>query len=311
MFKKKQNPSSNVPRRRLPEYSIEDGRRPLEGGDTERQQHYRRNQTVSGYKRTEASESERQKSHQLVVQRRKLGAVFVSVASVVALLGIGLWQFIAQPVIAFDDIEITQTISPDEYIASITEYVTRNPAQRLRVTLDQQSLTKYVSTEHSEVAQVSLAGGVSLPSQVRFIISFRKPVASWQMRGSQYYVDKDGVVFDRNYFSTPGVTVVDESGIAPEQGSAIASTRLLGFLGRVVDQAKGRGYTVSEAILPADSTRRVDVKLEGGETRIRLSTDRGVGAQVEDMDHAMKFFTARGAKPQYIDVRVAGRAAYK
>ena len=91
----------------------------------------------------------------------------------------------------------------------------------------------------------------------------------------------------------------------------MASSKLLGFLGRVVDQVKGRGYTVSEARLPADTTRRVDIKLEGGETVIRLSTDRGVGVQIEDMEHALQYFSERGLKPQYIDVRVAGRAAYK
>ena len=312
MFKKNQKKTNQlVPRRRLPEYSIEDGRRGQASDVAAPNPHYRRNQTVSSYKRSEAGESERQKSHNLVLQRRKLGLVFLTAAGVVVLLFIGLWQFIAKPVVAFSDTEITQTVDANAYEESIAEYVGRNPSQRLRATLNEDTLTQYVSEAHGEVASVELANSVTLPSQVRFTISFRKPVASWQIRGDQYYVDRDGVVFSKNYFATPGVRVVDESGIAPEQGSAVASSKLLGFLGKVVDQAKGRGYTVSEAILPADTTRRVDVKLEGGETRIRFSTDRGVGVQVEDMDRALKYFAAHGNTPQYIDVRVAGRAAYK
>lgn len=309
-----------VPRRRLADYSIEDGVRsksPEAPSATRTVEHshqnYRRNQTVSGYKRADQTEeSERQKSHQLVMQRRRLSVAFIIAAAVAGVLLIGLWQFIAKPVVVFSDVELTQQIDSSEYVKTIEEYVAKAPSQRFRVTLDQAALSAYVSAAHGEVAKVSLSSGFSLPSQVSFTVSFRKPLVGWQMRGSQYFVDKDGVVFSRNYFESPSVKVVDESGITPEQGSAVASSRLLGFLGRVVDQAGERGYTVTEAILPEEATRRVDIKLKGGESRVRFTVDRGVGAQVEDMDRALKFFTANGrAVPQYVDVRVAGRAAYR
>lgn len=320
LFKKKQE-SKPVPRRRLAEYSIEDGVRPrvaeLDTSNsrtaTPTHQNYRRNQTVSGHRRSDQTEeSERQKSHQLVMQRRRLSVAFIIAASVAVLLLVGLWQFIAKPIVVFSDTEITQQIDTAEYVRTIEEYVAKAPSQRLRATLDQAALSAYVSAAHGEVARVSLSGGLSLPSQVSFTVSFRKPLVGWQMRGSQYFVDKDGVVFSKNYFQAPLVKVVDESGITPEQGSAVASSRLLGFLGRVVDQAGERGYTVTEAILPEEATRRVDIKLEGGESRVRFTVDRGAGVQVEDMDRAMKFFKGNGrAMPQYIDVRVAGRAAYR
>lgn len=321
MFKKKQKNSQEfVPRRRLPEYSIEDGVRPRSSSQEglrsvdHSHQSYRRNQTVSSYTRggDSAAESERQKSHQLVLRRRRLSVAFLIAASVAVLLLIGLWQFIAKPVVVFSDTELTQQIDTSDYVKTIEDYVAKAPSQRLRVTLDQAALSAYVSAAHGEVAQVSLSSGFSLPTRVSFTLSFRKPLVGWQMRGSQYFVDKNGVVFSKNYFESPSVKVVDESGITPEQGSAIASSRLLGFLGRVVDQAGERGYVVTEAILPEDATRRVDIKLEGGESRVRLTVDRGAAAQVEDMDRAMKFFKNSGrAIPQYIDVRVAGRAAYK
>ncbi len=311
MFKKKQKVDNNVPRRRLPEYSIEDGRASLSRPHTEAHTQFRRNQTVSSYKRTEMSESERQKAHTLVQQRNRLSLVFMVAAIVVVLLFVGLWQFIAKPVVGFGDTEITQTVDTDQYEKAISDFVAINPSQRFRVSLNESALTDYVSSVHSEVLQVQLTRDLTLPSQVRFKVLFREPVASWQIRGAQYFVDKDGVVFSQNYFATPGVKVVDESGVKPEQGSAVASSRLLSFLGRVVDQASSRGYIVTEAILPADTTRRVDVQLGQGNARIRFTTDRGVGVQVEDMDHALKFFASRGAAPQYIDVRVAGRAAYR
>ncbi len=318
MFKKKKNTPLPVPRRRLVEFEIEDGRqRPAsvaaDNGGAYNSRQFRRNQTVSSYKKTsDLDVSERQKAHQLVDRRRRLGGVFLVAAGVAVLLLVGLWQFIAQPIVSIASTEVTRTVNTERYEAAISEYVERNPSQRFRASLDQQALSLYVSAKHSEVASVRLTEGVSLPSQVRFTVEFRQPVVSWQMGGTPYFVDADGVVFLENYFELPGVKVVDESGVASEQGSVVASSRLLGFLGRVVDLAKGRGYTVTEAILPPDSTRRIDVKLlEEGEARVRFTIDRGVGVQVEDMDTALRYFKERGVALQYIDVRVAGRAAYK
>ena len=308
MFQKKTKKQQvPTPRRRLPEYAIEHGRGSSETG----QGQYRRNQTVSSYKRDTPAESERQKSHNLVIQRRKLGAVFIGAAGVAALLLILLWQFIARPVVVFGDTSVTQEVDTTPYEKAISTYVERMPSQRFRASLNEVALGEYLSSVYGEVASVKVAQGFGLPSQVRFTVQFRQPVASWHIHDKEYFVDKEGVVFEKNYLGQPGVSIVDESGINPEQGSAIASSRLLGFLGKIVDQAKGRGYTVSEALLPADTTRRVDVKLEGGESYVRFSTDRGVGAQVEDMDAALRYFKSRGMKPRYIDVRVSGRAAYR
>lgn len=311
MFHKKTKKQQPIPRRRL------EGAVRFDDADADIPQQftartgYRRNQTVSSYKRTEEGESERQKSHHLVIQRRKLSMVFMIVAAVAVLLLLGLWQFIGRPIAVFNDTAITAQVDATMYAQTIAGYVERNPAQRFRATVNEQALTQYVAETHGEVASVSVSQEFSLPSSVKFVLTFRKPVAGWHMQGKQYYVDREGVVFSQNYFATPKVTIVDESGITPEQGSAVASTRLLSFLGKIVDQAGERGYIVTEATLPADTTRRVDVKLEGEQAKVRFSVDRGVGVQVEDMERALKFLQSKGQNVQYVDVRVAGRAAYK
>ena len=228
----------------------------------------------------------------------------------VVLLGLLLWQLIAQVTVHTSTKQLQTQFTSAPYEAAIGEYLSLNPAQRLRASLDENSLSSFVSAQLPEVESLTISGAPGI-AETNFAITFRTPVAGWQMNGKQYYVDTYGVVFEKNYYTAPSVQIVDESGITPEQGVAIAGKRLLGFVGRVVSLAGERGYTVTQAILPANTTREVDIVREGSSTRAKLSIDRGAGEQVEDFDRVTKYLDARGIVPEYIDVRIAGRAAYR
>ena len=273
---------------------------------------YRRNQTLTGYRASsgEEGESSRHKAHQLALQRRRLGGVFGIVLAVVAILGLLLWQFIAGVSVGSSTKQLSKPIDASLYESSINEYLTLNPAQRLRYSLDETGLSHFVSQSHPEVEHLSLSDGLSL-IQAPITATFREPVAGWQMNNKQFYVDKNGVVFQKNYYNEPSIQIIDESGISIEQGSTVAGGRLLGFLGKVVAQAESRGHTVVKASLPAGTTREIDVYVDGQSTRLKFSIDRGAGEQFEDADRSMKYLASRGITPQYIDVRVAGRAAYR
>ncbi len=271
---------------------------------------FRRNQTLSSYRHNTPEESSRQKVHHLAVQRRKVGGIFLIVAIVAVTLTLLLWQLIAQVHVVTSTKQLSTSFIPAAYEASINEYLNLNPAQRLRVALDEEALSHFVSDELPEVEKLELSGSAGL-AQSNFTVTFRNPLAGWQINGNQYYVDANGVVFEKNYYDAPPVQIVDESGVSPEQGSAIVGTRLLGFMGKVVAQAQGRGYTATKAVLPAGTTRQVDVYFEGIPTYVKYSIDRGAGEQTEDADRSLKFLQSRGTSAQYIDVRVTGRAAYK
>lgn len=271
---------------------------------------FRRNQTLSSYRHNTPEESSRQKAHHLANQRRRLGGIFTIVFIAVVLLVLLLWQLIAQIHIRTSTRQLTERFEAPAYEQIIEEYLAINPAQRLRFALDEDALSSYVSSRTSEVERLELTG-MSGIAQSDFTITFRTPVAGWQINGRQYYVDSKGVVFERNYYQSPDVQIVDESGITPEQGVAVAGSRLLGFLGRVVSVAGERGYTVERAILPANTTREVDLFVKGSSTRLKFSIDRGAGEQVEDADRSVKFLSSRGITAEYIDVRIEGRAAYR
>lgn len=271
---------------------------------------FRRGQTLSSYRAPQADESSRQHAHTLVAQRQKIGGVLLIVLAAVVFLALLLWQLIAQVYVTTSTQQLTKSFDSSLYEASVNEYLELNPAERLRFALNQDALSAYVAAQHPEVERLAVSGSAGL-AQSNFTITFRVPVAGWQIAGTQYFVDDAGIVFERNYYEAPTVQIVDESGIRPEEGSVVVGDRMLGFLGRVIALAGERGYTVTQALLPQGATREVDVILKDTPTRVKFSIDRGAGEQVEDMDRALKYMRERGIGAEYVDVRVSGRAAYR
>ncbi|HZJ34809.1 MAG TPA: hypothetical protein VFD55_02210, partial [Candidatus Angelobacter sp.] len=192
----------------------------------------------------------------------------------------------------------------------IQEYLNINPMSRLQFFLDQSALTKYVSDKLPEVANVKQQGSMGI-GETDFSITMRTPVAGWMINDNQYYVDSDGISFEQNYFLPPSVQIVDNSGASLQTGTAIASKRFLSFVGRVVSLAQTSGYTVTQAILPANTTRELEISLKDVSFSVKLSIDRSAGEQVEDMSRAVQYFISNGRAPSYIDVRVSGKAFYR
>ena len=283
MFSKRSSRGKeSVPRRRRVAEDEFDAGAQVSASTTTSPSQFRRNQTLSSYRHNTPDESARQKAHHLATQRRRIGGIFVIVSSIAVALLLLLWQLIAQVHITTSTKQLSTVFSWAPYEKSINDYLNLNPSQRLRFALNKTSLSDYVANEYPEVQAVDVSGTPSL-AQVTIAVTFRTPVAGWQINGKQYYVDASGVVFEKNYYTAPTVQIVDESGVTPEQGGAVVGTRLLGFLGRVVSQEQGRGYSVTKAVLPLGTAREVDVYFSGITTRVKFSIDRGAGEQVEDV----------------------------
>jgi hypothetical protein len=195
-------------------------------------------------------------------------------------------------------------------VRAINDYLGAHPLSRFRFALDTHDLALYLETVVPEIGDVT---NVSLGSigETNFTVAMRHPVAGWTINNVQYFVDAAGIAFQKNYFTRPSVQIVDNSGVALEQGTAIASNRFLGFVGRVVALSKSRGYTVTQAIIPKGTTRQLEIVLKEISSHVKLSVDRAVGEQVEDMARALNYLKAHKSIPSYIDVRVSGKAFYK
>lgn len=256
-------------------------------------------------------ESPRTHTHNLLTQRRKIVGILILVFVSAVLIWVLVSNFTASVSISLADIGMSKPVDSSKYEKAIQNYLDINPMSRFSFILDQSAITKYVSSKLPEVSEIKHRNIVSI-GKSNFTITMRTPVAGWQINNKQYYVDSKGMPFEYNYFSAPLVQIIDNSGISLKIGSmAIASNRFLSFVGRVVSQTKASGYTVTQASLPVNTTRELEIRLKEGNYLVKLSIDRLVGEQVEDMVAAVRYFSERGQNPKYIDVRVSGKAFFR
>lgn len=287
--------------------------------EVDRQQRYafRRNRTLTGSMSTDVAsagstasaqlKSPRVHAHDLAQQRQRLGVVLFGVILVAIILFILVSQFTASVVVRSRDLA---TKLDSTYVGVIEEYLRARPVERLRFALNRANLNAYVQAQAPEVAEVRLDGSAGLGSSA-FIITARTPIAGWAVGDTQQYVDSTGTAFTRNYTAPPEVQIVDDSGVRSVAGQAVASDNFLSFVGRVVGLAGTSGYTVTQVIIPQGTTRQVALVIKDIPYQVKLSVDRPAGEQVEDMARSIRWLTSEGQKPEYLDVRVSGRAFYR
>lgn len=309
LFTKKK---SDIPARRQVDYDVRPQAQPVASNI------FRRNRTLTGTTSNNMGsagirsdlESSRTHAHNLTDHRRKvLGALVIVLVSAVFLWTL-ISNFTAAVAISVPSATISKSIDKSRYEKAIQEYLDINPMGRFHFILDQSALSSFVSDKMPEVSGVVQKGMLSL-GQTDFAITMRIPVAGWKINNKQYYVDSNGISFEQNYFASPTVQIIDNSGASSATGEAVVSNRFLSFVGRVVAEAKTSGYIVTQAVLPLNTTRELDIKFKGSNSYIKLSIDRPAGEQIEDMDKAVKYLASRSFSPSYIDVRISGKAFYK
>lgn len=259
---------------------------------------------------TSSVDSTRSKNHHLTLHRRKASSLLFVVVLVIAGLVWMIMQLTASVLVSTNDKRLVSTVDMTIYSKAISGYLDSHPITRMRAFLDTETLRQSLASSYPEIKKITDNGKPNI-NQTEYVVTFRKPLAGWKINEKQYYVDSEGISFEKNYFESPGVQIVDESGVKIEKGGLVASSRFLSFVGRVVAEAAFRGYEVIEAKIPADTTRQLEIKIKNITPAVKLSIDRGVGAQIEDMDVALKYLIAAGRYPEYIDVRVSGKAFYR
>lgn len=270
---------------------------------------YRRNRTMTD--RSSIPEvSDRARIHHLRLVRRKIGMILGVTTGVLLVIVIGVSQFTQSvKLISSDNATMVQQPVKESYVKLIDEYYRSHPIERFRFSTNYDQLSAWVQESNPEVAGIVPTGIDSL-GVARYEVRFRKPIVSWRVNDERYYVDMNGVTFKKNYFSEPTVAVVDRSGVHVEQGAAIASNRLLSFVGRAVALASQNSIKVTQVEIPSRSMRQVYIY--GDKIPIvRMTIDRGVEPQVADMIKSLRYFADKNETPAYIDVRTPGRAFYR
>jgi hypothetical protein len=279
---------------------------------------FRRSRTLTGSISPEVAVSaanrgqlktERLKLHELKAHRAKLLRILGVVLVITGFLTFLVANFIVSPTLIAAQTSQKQ-LNAQSYQATIYKYFDDHPIERFGFLLDPSNLEVQLKREHAEILSTTVDrawyGG-----NVRVGIFFRQPLLVWKTGTQQFYVDNQGIAFTYNHFTEPPVAVTDQTGLPPDQTGAVASTRFIRFLGRMVgavnEYKKGR---VVGVIIPP-STREIDLKLEGRSYPIKTNSDRDPMQQAEDIANTLKFIDEKGIKPQYIDLRVAHKAYYK
>lgn len=278
---------------------------------------FKRNRTLVGSSSASVSSaaeldadlrSPRAHVHHLTAHRKRLSTILVFVLMASVFLMWLIYEFAA--VVRVSPTLSSVTLQQDRYEKIINDYFASHPVERLRPLINHDELNAHVKREAPEVASVEAVGAASFATG-QFDIEMRKPIAGWLIGNNQYYVDDKGVAFQINYFEQPAVRIIDQSGVPQTAGTTVASGRFLQFVGRSVAAARDYGMVIEQAVIPVGTTRQVEFRITGHDYPVKLSLDRPVGEQVEDMQRAVTYMDTRQLKPQYVDVRVSGRAYYQ
>lgn len=199
-----------------------------------------------------------------------------------------------------------------QYQKAIGSYLAQQPFERLSFNIDKMHLERSIQASHPEVLRVgNIVSGFLQPT--RFELVLRKPVATMVVNQQRYFVDAAGVPFSNNYHQSPQIEIDDQSGIKQSEqfSQQLISGRFLRFIGRVIALAGEGGYQISAATIPVSTVHQIDFKVKGYDLYIKMTIDRDVAEQVEDLTRSLNYIKKTGMKPKYLDVRVANKVFYK
>lgn len=278
---------------------------------------FRRNRTLTGSSSGKVASSNelnaefrspRAHVHHLTSFRRRL----LGYLGVVLTLAFGMYlllsQLIATEHFSVIGVQVLSERKQTDYRMTMEQYYSARPTERIRVLLDEQRLLSHMQASHAEIKSLAIAQtGLG---EAAITVVAREPIARWSIGGDDRYVDGNGVVFSENFYESPALTIVDDSGAQVDSGELVASNRFLGFVGRLLNAASERELAVSKVTLPAFTTRQVEVVF-GNKTRYKVSVDRSAGQQIEDIDRIVAYLAKLNITPDYVDVRLEGKAFYK
>ncbi len=317
MFKRRKVDESSLPRRRQGPDAVRSTTARETGSRTNP---FARNITITGSSSHRISSSNemggtilspRAHIHHLSRRRRRLLWRFAAVLTVTLALYLFVSQLVASVSIATPG--VTQPLRDTAtYSNTIDSYYAKHPLSRFYPLLSKDNLLMYMRDEHPEIKTIDLQLGGQL-GVAQASIELRQPVARWVLDHKTMYVDEEGVVFGVNGYDVPSVTIVDENQVALDKldKSVIASNRFLTFVGRTVGGFQTQKLTVTKATIPELTTRQLAVTIEGVPYPVKMVIDRSAGKQVEDASRIITHLQTVGETPEYIDVRISGKAYYK
>lgn len=89
------------------------------------------------------------------------------------------------------------------------------------------------------------------------------------------------------------------------------SSRVRAYIADLEQDLRDLGLTVTKVILPTGASRALYVDIEGQEAYYKVDIDRDAATTAEDIERMSRYLAEKDLHPEYVDVRVEGRAYYK
>lgn len=109
----------------------------------------------------------------------------------------------------------------------------------------------------------------------------------------------------QSFVKEPTVAIVDENA-----GNNV-SQRVKDFVYDLEGDLSAYGLAIDHVSLPLQKARELRIFIINRGEYYKMSLDRGSAVQAEDLSRMVKYLDNNGIAPEYVDLRVSGKAYYK
>lgn len=99
--------------------------------------------------------------------------------------------------------------------------------------------------------------------------------------------------------------------VIDEDNRGQISARTKTYIAQLERDLADLGYIVTKVTLPTGMSRELYVDLEGKEGYFKVNLDREMAVTAEDIDRMVRYLEKNGIVPEYVDVRIEGKAYFK
>ena len=279
-------------------------RRRLSTSDRIKPKTYSRARTISDIPKAHKFRSDRDEElkREKRAHRSRVFFVVCIIISLIVALALTQIYFDATYVSFNDDTDkVTRQPDFDKMVTLTRDYLNRHPFERISFLMNGKGLEQYIIAQIPEIKEVKLQKAGLFTNSLS--ISLRHPIASFKNQ----YVDSEGVVFGENFYSSPQLEIIDNSGA----GEGSLSSGFLGFIGRVVSGLGESDLVTRKIIIPPGAIRYVEFYIEGVNYPFEVQIDRNPDRQVSDIVNMKKYLDKKGITPNYVDVRVEGKGYWR
>lgn len=173
-------------------------------------------------------------------------------------------------------------------------------------------IEKELAGGQTSISSLEIYKGI--PDTLRVKVNVRVPEIIWQSQNKNYFIDKNGVIFELNDYvsvsqdNAPLPMIIDNKNLNVNLGSQIITTDLVQYILDLNNDFAPKMGTKIKEFRVNETTLQIEVVSEAG-WKVLLDTSRDYNTQLTVLK---KIFDQYGSEiKEYVDLRVEGRAYYK